>query len=368
MAVRIVRQPKNIVLVGAPTSAAALDPGHEKAPQALRAAGLAERLQSVGYTVTDAGDDPVEVYKSDEENPRARNLARVVKSLEALKPRVEAAVKTGGLPLILSGDCSSALAVVAGVRRYYRGVSIVYMDCDADLNVPATSPSGCVDGMVVAHLTGRGAAEMIRFWPEPPLVRDPDVALFGVGRQDAPEAEVLSRTAIRCLRAADIRKMGVAAAAEMAVERIHGGRNELVLHLDVDVISREDFSATDLPGENGLRLDEVRQALELFAKQPRLVAIIVAGYNPEKDADGNGAKIIRDLLASALAARLEAQEKEKASAAAPVAEKTESVSEGAEAAKPPSEKSSSSEINSETNGAESSQDEPSEHATPASGE
>ncbi len=316
MAVRIVRQPKQIVLLGAPTSAAAFAAGHEKAPQALRAAGLVEKLQSIGYSVTDMGDDPVELYKPDEESPRARNLARVVASLEALKPRVEAAVKTGGLALILTGDCSSALATVAGVRRYYRGASVVYMDSDADLNVPATSPSGCVDGMVVAHLTGRGAAEMIRFWSEPPLVRDPDVALFGVSRLDSPEEGVLSQTAIRCFRAADVRRMGPAAAAEMAIERIHGGKNELILHLDVDVISSEDFSATDLPGSGGLRLEEVREAMVVVAKQPRLVALEVAAYNPERDTEGRGAKIIVELIAAALAARLEAQPKEEVAAAA----------------------------------------------------
>ncbi|MGB6875507.1 MAG: arginase family protein [Candidatus Acidiferrales bacterium] len=318
MAVRIVRQPKQIVLLGAPTSAAALAAGHEKAPQALRDAGLVEKLQSIGYSVTDMGDDPVELYKPDEESPRARNLTRVVASLEALKPRVEAAVKTGGLALILSGDCSSALATVAGVRRYYRGASVVYMDSDADLNVPATSPSGCVDGMVVAHLTGRGAAEMIRFWSEPPLVRDPDVALFGVARLDSPEEGVLSRTAIRCFRAADVRRMGPAAAAEMAVERIHSGKNELILHLDVDVISSEDFAATDLPGSRGLRLEEVREAMTVVAKQPRLVALEVAAYNPERDADGRGAKIVVELIVAALAARLEVQLKEEtATSAAP---------------------------------------------------
>ena len=284
MAVRIVRQPKQVVLLGAPTSAAALGAGHEKAPQALRAAGLIERLQSLGYSVTDMGDDPVATYQPDNESPRARNASRVVKALEALKPRVEAALKTGGLPLVISGDCSSALAVVAGVRRYYRGASIVYMDRDADLNVPATSPSGCVDGMVVSHLTGRGAAEMIRFWGEPPLVRDPDVALFGVSRLDPPEEEMLLRVPLRVFRASDIQRMGAAAAAEMAIERIHGGRNELVVHLDVDVIASEDFAATDLPAAGGLRLEEVRQALEVFAKQERLVAFEVAAYNPDRKA------------------------------------------------------------------------------------
>ncbi|HEV2490343.1 MAG TPA: arginase family protein [Candidatus Acidoferrales bacterium] len=319
MALRIVRQPKQLVLLGAPTSAAALAAGHEKAPQALRAAGLVQKIESLGYAVTDVGDDPVELYKPDEESPRARNVNRVVAALEALKPRVEAAVKTGGLPLILTGDCSSALATIAGVRRYYRGASIIYMDRDADLNIPATSPSGCVDGMVVSHLTGRGAAEMIRFWSEPPLVRDPDVALFGVDRLDRPEEEVLARYPIRLFRASDIERTGAAAAAETAVERVHGNRNELVVHLDVDVIASEDFEAADLPGAGGLRLDQVREALEVFVRQPRLVAFEVAGYNPERDSEGRGAKIVMDLIAAALAARLEAQAELKAAASAATA-------------------------------------------------
>lgn len=328
MAVRITRQPKQIVLLGAPTSAAAFAAGHEKAPQALRAAGLIDRLQALGFSVTDAGDDPTTLYQPDEESPRARNLPRVVASLEALKPRVEAAVKTGGLPLILTGDCSSALATVAGVRRYYRGASIVYLDSDADLNVPATSPSGCVDGMVVSHLTGRGAAELVRFWGEPPLVRDPDVALFGVNRLDPPEEEVLARYPIRVFRAEDVRRMGAVAAAEMAIERVHGGKNELVVHLDVDAISSDDFQSTDLPGSGGLRLEEVRQALEIFVKQPRLVALEVAAYNPDKDSDGRGAKIVIDLLASALAGRLQAEtQTQAATATPPAAPATETAAE-----------------------------------------
>lgn len=158
MAVKIVRQPNKIALLGAPTSAAALSAGHEAAPAALRNAGLIERLELVGYQVTDLGDDRQHVYKQDEESPRARNLPAVIAALEALKPRVEQAVKSAALPLILGGDCSIALATVAGARRYFRHVSMIYVDRDADLNTPATTPSGCVDGMVVSHLTGRGAA------------------------------------------------------------------------------------------------------------------------------------------------------------------------------------------------------------------
>src|ERR1700733_8970243 len=171
--------------------------GHEGAPAALRSAGLIDRLRTAGYEVSDLGDDPPQLYKPDDESPRARNLPRVIAALEALKPRVEQAVKSTALPVILSGDCSVALATVAGARRYFRNLSMIYLDRDADLHTPATTPTGSVDTMVVSHLTGRGAAELVRFWPEPPLVREPDLALFGLERVDPAEEEVLARSPLR---------------------------------------------------------------------------------------------------------------------------------------------------------------------------
>jgi arginase len=303
VAAKIVRQPNKIALLGSPSSAAAMSLGHEGAPAALRAAGLVERLRSIGYEVSDLGDDPPQIYQSDEESPRARNLARVLASIEALKPRIEAAVKSAALPLILSGDCSVALGVIAGVRRYFRHVSMIYMDRDADVNTPATTSSGCVDGMVVSHLTGRGAAELIRFWGEPPLVRDPDLALFGVARLDPAEKEFLLTAPLRLYLAADVRRKGAVSAAQTAIERIHGNGNEFVLHFDVDVISG--FQATNYPETGGLSLEEVRAALEVFAKQKHLAAIEVTAYNPTKDPDGSGGKLIVDLLTEVLEKRLE---------------------------------------------------------------
>jgi len=306
MAVKIVRQPNKIALLGAPTSAAALAAGTEGAPAALRAAGLIDRLTSIGYSVTDLGDDPQQLFQEDSESPRARNIPRIIKALEALKPRVEQAVKSAALPVILSGDCSVVLATIAGVRRYFRNVALVYVDRDADLNTPATTASGCVDGMVISHVIGRGAAELVRFWPEPPLVREPDIALFGMARLDRAEQEALQRIPLRRHLAADVERKGAAAAAEAAIEGIHASTHEFVLHVDVDVIA--DFAATKVPASDGLRLEEVRDALTVFAKQKHLAAIDVAGYDPTKDADGAGAKIVVDLLAAILKARLDAFE------------------------------------------------------------
>lgn len=304
MAVKIARQPNKIALLGSPTSAAAMSSGHEGAPAALRAAGLLDRIRSIGYEITDFGDDPPQVFKPDDESPRARNISGVLASLESLKPRVEQAVKSGALPMILAGDCSVVLATVAGLRRYFRHVSLIYMDRDADLNTPATTLSGCLDGMVISHVIGRGAAELVRFWGEPPLVREPDIALFGVDRIDPAEEEVLRSSPIRRYLADEIKRTGSVAAAREAVERIHGRGYECVLHFDVDVIA--DFQATDYPGTGGLSLEEVREALDVFAQQPHLAAIEVAAYNPLKDPDGSGARLIIGLLADILGKRFEA--------------------------------------------------------------
>ena len=332
MAVKIIRQPKKIALIGAPTSAAAMSPGHERAPAALREAGLVARLQEVGYEVADMGDSLAQVSQPDDEHPRARNLPAVLAALHDLRPRVEHAVKSGALPLVIGGDCAIALATVSGVRRYYRNVSLVWMDRDADMNIPASTPSGCVDGMVVSHIVGRGAPELVRFCGEPPLVREPDVALFGVDRLDPAEDAMLVRSPIRRYLAADVLRQGAAAAADVALERVHVSSHEFILHFDVDVISADDFRATNYAATGVLRLDDVRQALEVFLRQKNLAAVEVTVYNPTLDPDGSGAKLLVDLLASAFAMRLEAlatAEPAPAPAAAPAQEAASSAAAAA---------------------------------------
>jgi arginase len=304
VAVKIIRQPKKIVLLGSATSAAALRAGHERAPSALRASGLADRLKSVGFDVADLGDTATYVFQTDDEFPRARNVSAVLKSLNDLRPRVEIAVKSGALPLILCGDCISVLATIAGARRYHRNVSLIYMDRDADLNVPATTTSGCIDGMVISQVIGRGAPELIRFWGEPPLIREPDIALFGFERLDLPEERYLATSMLRRHPAIEVSTVGAAHAARLALERVHASRHQFVLHFDVDVISGEEFPWTNFPGKGGLALSEVRDALSVFASQPNLVAIEVAAYNPDLDPDGQGARKLIELLADALSQRL----------------------------------------------------------------
>jgi arginase len=308
LAVKIARQPKKIALIGAPSSAAAFSLGSEKAPAALRAAGLVEKLQAAGYEVIDHGDCAPRLFADDEEHRRARNLTEIVAGLNDLKLRAEVAVKSGALVLVLGGDCAQVIGLLTGARRYYKHVNLLWFDRDADLNTPASTPSGRIDGMVVAHIIGKGAPELVRFWSDSPLVREPDVTLFGLERLDPPEQEFLGKSPMRHNYAGDIQFKGGTKAAQEALAQVHADAHEFVLHLDTDVIAQEDFPAVNVPGSGGLRFDDVRSARAEFAKHKNLLGLDVAQYNPDKDPDGSGARKLVDLLAEVLAARLQAIE------------------------------------------------------------
>jgi arginase len=306
LAVKIVRQPKKIALIGAPSSAAAFSAGSEKGPAALRGAGLAQKLQSAGYEVVDYGDCAPRLFADDEEHRRARNLTEIVAGLNDLKTRAEMAVKSGALVLVLGGDCAQMIGLLTGVRRYYKHVNLLWFDRDADLNTPASTPSGRIDGMVVAHIIGKGAPELVRFWSDAALVREPDVTLFGLERIDPPEQEFLSKSPMRHIDAADIQSKGASKAAHDALTHVHADAREFVLHLDTDVIAQEDFAAVNVPGSGGMRFDDVRASFVEFAKHKNLLGLDVAQYNPDKDVDGSGANKLVDLLVEALSARLDA--------------------------------------------------------------
>ena len=223
------------------------------------------------------------------------------------------------LVLVLAGDCAQSIGLLTGARRYYKHLNLIWFDRDADLNTPATTPSGRIDGMVVAHIVGRGAPELVRFWGETPLVREPDVLLYGIARLDPPEQEVLAKSPLRHFTAEQIAAKGAEKSASDALTHSHADTRDFVLHLDVDVISGDDLPAVNIPQTGGLTLAQVRDSLKKFAAHKNLLGLDIAQFNPDKDPTGSSAKKLVDLLVEALTARLAAADSPEP-AEAPAAE------------------------------------------------
>ena len=108
-----------VALIGCPMDMGASLRGGRLGPEAIRLAGLQERLEKIGYHVTDHGD--VEVHndyghKRDQGN--LNHLAMVKEANENLYKKVDQVLEEGAFPLILGGDHSIAMGSIKAVLNH----------------------------------------------------------------------------------------------------------------------------------------------------------------------------------------------------------------------------------------------------------
>jgi arginase len=300
---KLIRHSDQLALVGAPTSAGCAAKGVENGPEALRLAGLVERLREVGYQVTDSGDLPMQLPQSDPENPRARNLKGILALLEPLRLRVEQSSKAHAFPLVLGGDVTIAVALLAALRRQAAALGLIHMGRHADLHTPMHTEDGIVASMTVSHLIGQGAAELVRFWKEPPLVREPDLALYGLAEPDAIDRQRLGSVAVRPFAIQKVRHDGARASAEAALERLRADSRDFVVLLLADVFSPEEVPGGARATAGGLTVAEVGEALNCFAERSTFAGLAICGYDPALDPERRGAQTLVRLVTEAMAAR-----------------------------------------------------------------
>jgi arginase len=293
-------------ILGVPSSAAAHGPGQERAPAALRAAGLPRLLSEYGLAVADYGDLPVVRWRPDRRRRRPHNLQAVLGVLRETAARVGTVLADGRVPLVLGGECTVTIAVLAACLDHGVDPALLYMDGGVDLFTPATNPTGILDSMAVAHLLDEpgAAAELAGFGRRRPLLADGRVLLFGYTDYPGAEHDVLVRRDLPRLPVERVRRRP-AEAAEEALARLGEAAGRFLLHLDVDVVDFLDLPVADIPQHNdGLAFDEAMTCLATFARHPGLAGLVVTEFNPDHGAeDGSTADALARGLAAALAGR-----------------------------------------------------------------
>jgi arginase len=293
-----------MAFIGVPSSAGARQVGQERAPRCLRLAGLLENLRSGGHDIVDLGDLPEVSFSPDRQNPRQQNLTRVLGVLEQVVRAVDRAVADRAWPLVVGGDCTLTLGVLAALARHFTNLGLVYLDGDVDLNTPETTPSGAFDGMVLAHVLGEGVDELSHLGPRYPLLREPDVALFGYSAQaggiDPVEVELLRNTQMARYPLEEIREE-VRDAASRALRELEGKVEHFLVHFDVDVVDFDDFPAVDVPHKPGLSLLQAQEALGVFLGSHKAVGLVLTEFNAMRDTDGQLALRLSDAIQRALA-------------------------------------------------------------------
>lgn len=176
--------PSNLTtLVGAPLDSAGRPNGLERMPQALRAAGLAARLQ-----LRDAGDLPVVIdCPQRDEATGIIGFQALRRASETIRASIGDLLARGERPLLVGGDCSLLIGTFAALRERFGRVGLAFVDGHLDCYGGHTSPTGEAADMDLAILLGFGPAGLTDLAGPPPLVLPGDVAV--VGYRDAAQAE-----------------------------------------------------------------------------------------------------------------------------------------------------------------------------------
>lgn len=283
-------------VIDAPIDSSGTGRGEERAPAALRAAGLVGRLGA-----RDAGG--VDARIADARRDRVTGLvgaAEVRRAARRIAARVRELLDAGECPLVLGGDCTLLLGVFQALPG---GSGLWFVDGHADFLDGDSSPTGEAADMELAILTGHGPPGFLS--RDGPLLEAAAVVLLGhrpgelhpdVARENArldPAIHALTAPQVRDRGAA---RVGSETAAELA-------KRPAWLHLDLDVLDETVLPAVSYPQPMGLDWEELVALARPLVAASNHLGMSVADFNPDRDPDGAHAERIAEALESLCAAR-----------------------------------------------------------------
>jgi arginase len=240
-------------------------------PAHILASGLEGVLRGHGHRVAHVFVESTETQPLDSALDLARQIAGQVSQAE----------RRGAFPVILAGNCIASLGGVAGLESR---TAILWLDAHADFNTPETSPSGFLDGMALAVITGRcmqDESETIGGF-EP--LQDANVVMLGVRDVDAGE-----QAALQLVQVTQNDTQLAKALARVAV-------TELYVHVDLDSIDPSVLNANGFATANGLSQEILQKCLSVAGRTKKVAAVAITAYDPTVDEANAGPGLVEQIL------------------------------------------------------------------------
>ena len=227
-------------------------------------------LEAEGWTVTQEEIEPV-----DESDPE---IARTIELIRRLAGRVQHAVTEGAFPLVLAGNCNSALGTTAGIGT--EGLGVVWFDAHADFDDPEENESGFFDVMGLAMLTGRGWRALRSTIPGHAPIPEHHVVLAGIRDLEAYQRRRLDQSAVQTAPGAiDPDRF------QAAVSHISNSTSRVYLHVDLDSIDIDDARANKYAAPGGPSLQRLLDCIRQATQRLTIAGAAITAYDPAFDLD-----------------------------------------------------------------------------------
>ena len=241
-------------------------------PEHLVNAGLVAHLESNGHVVAE-----LQVIEDDQAQPPAE-IRTAFELARRLAVAVRAARAAGRFPLVLAGNCNSAIGTLAGLAPARR--AIFWFDAHGDLNTPDTTASGFLDGTGLAAALGLGWRALVASVPGFQPVGPELTWLLGVRDLDPAETDLIDSSPITLVPVDRVTTRLPQILASAPLDQTLG-----YLHLDLDVLDPRVGQANSLPVPGGLTVEQLTQAIAAIRARTPLGAAAVTCYAPEYDSE-----------------------------------------------------------------------------------
>lgn len=293
---------KVVQIIGIPIDLGQSHRGVDLGPGALRYAGLAARLELLGYEVHDSGNLSVPVRESLSHEKDVRYLPSIKQVCGAACMAGREAVENNRIPIFLGGDHSISVGTIAGVS-WNDPAGVLWIDAHGDFNDALSTLSGNIHGMSLAILLGNGFPELVAIGHSEATLKPEDVVIIGVRDLDEGERHNLRRSGVSIYTMRDIDERGIGAVTKEALEKL-SHRNRLHVSLDIDVMDPQvtPGAGTLVPG--GLTYREAQLLMEIVADSEKLSSLDIVEINPILDIHNKTAQTAVELVASLFGKRI----------------------------------------------------------------
>ncbi|PQJ20692.1 arginase [Tenacibaculum sp. SG-28] len=238
-------------------------------------------------------------------NSFAKRIESVFNQCKRLSNHVKVNLQENNFPVVLSGDHSSALGTISGVKAANpnKTVGVIWIDAHADLHSPYTSPSGNIHGMPLAAaiaddnldcLINDVDRETAELWERMKnigvhgqKVLPEHIVYFGVRDTEEPEDKQIEKLGIKNYKVAEVRYRGLEVCVTESLQRL-SDCDILYVSFDVDGMDCDMISyGTGTPVPKGFDPDEVITIIEKLMESKKVACLEIVEINPLLDLKGN---------------------------------------------------------------------------------
>lgn len=235
----------------------------------------------------------------------AKRIEHVVEQCTRVCHAVKKNLEQNYFPIVLSGDHSSALGTISGIKAAFeeQTLGVVWIDAHADLHSPYTSPSGNIHGMPLSAAiaddnlscqnndvppeTQQHWEDMKNIGCKGAKVLAENIIYFGVRDTEEAEDRQIEKLNIRNYKVHEVRYRGLQTCVAEALNKL-SHCDMIYVSFDVDSMDCDMISyGTGTPVPKGFDQYEVIRIINQIIESKKVVCFEVVEVNPLLDTKGN---------------------------------------------------------------------------------